>query len=223
MKFKPIILLIILSILSGCSAEYNIDIKDKSVLEQLNINNIDVNNFKNINLPIDHEVDEYDVFEKKDETLEYYDIAIKNDVVNISYNFHTNNYNTSMLFNSCYENTVYTKDNHEILINTSNKFLCFDAYEELDDLKIKITSKYKLIETNADKKEKYNYYWYINKENKDNKKIYLRLDTTTVIKTIFEKLTDIGLITPLILVSVILITLIIIRLVKIVGERRNKI
>lgn len=223
MKIKYLILISLTVILSGCSANYEINIDNDNIHESLTINNTDINKFKSINIPIDYEIDDVEIYDKKEENIDYYNIETNNKDAKIYYNFNSDNFNTSMLFKTCYENTVFTKDDYELLITTSDKFSCFDNYEELDDITIKITSKYKLINTNADKYDKYNYYWYINKDNKDNKKIILRLDTTTILKSLLEILTSIGLITPIILVSIILITILIIKIVKIEGRRRNKI
>ena len=223
MKYKNIFLIFILLILSGCSAEYNIKINNNFISENLEINNVDINNFKNFNLPIDNEIDDVDFYSPKEEGIDYYNIETTDNTANIYYDFNNEDFDFSMLFKSCYEDTTFSKDDYELLITTSNEFLCFNEYEELENLTIKINSNYKLINTNADKIDKHNYYWYINKNNKDNKKIVLRLNTRKLSLSIIEKLMESSYFVPLFLIGITLIIIFIIYMLKKIGEGRNKI
>jgi len=223
MRYKSLFLIFILLFLSGCSATYNIEINNNSILEKLNINNVDINRFKNLKLPIDYEIDDFEAFDKKMEGIEYYNIDTEGNSVDISYYFNNDNFNTSMLFKNCYDSAVYSKDSYELLISTSDKFLCYDEYDELENVTVRINSNYKLINTNADKVSGHNYYWYINKSNKGNKKIMLRLDTTKINKSIFEKFLSSYLLVPIILIGIVLIVFLILYLLKKLGDRRNKI
>lgn len=69
--------------------------------------------------------------------------------------------------------TNYEKD--YITVKTANEFTCMKEIEEVDNVTIAIKSNHKLKETNADKVKGHTYYWYINKDNYENKPISLVL------------------------------------------------
>ncbi len=223
MKIKILILIFLIISLSGCTANYKLEINNKTIKERLTINNIDINEIKKVNIPIDYEIDDVSIYDKKSNDIDYYNIELTDNSAKISYNFNTEEFDSSMLFKNCYENATFTKDDYELLISTSNKFLCYDEYDELEEITINVYSKYKLINTNADKIDNNNYYWYINKSNKDSKKILLRLNTKIIKRTPFEIISESYYIMPAILIGIIIMTIIIISLIKKIGERRNKI
>ena len=62
-----------------------------------------------------------------------------------------------------------------ITLKTSKEFTCMKDIEELVKVTIAIESNHKLKETNADKVKNNTYYWYIDKDNYENKPISLVL------------------------------------------------
>lgn len=82
-------------------------------------------------------------------------------------------YNT---IGACYDAFSIIKDKNKVIVSTSEKFNCFDYYEELDQIKIVAKVKYKVSKTNADEKKGNDYIWYIDRENAENKPIQLFFD-----------------------------------------------
>lgn len=216
---KILYLIFILVFITGCNAEYNIEIKDNSVNEKLNISNVSSSKFDNIYIPVNYEDNDYTVYESKLDGIEYYNINNNNNVT-IDYKFKYNNFQKSTLFNTCYENAVFTIDSYELLVSTSNEFLCYNDYEELDKVKVIIKSNYKYLDSNADEIDGDKYIWYINKENKNNKQILLRLDTTESSnkRTLFS-----SNVMFIFFFLIIILVLIVILFFKIISIQRNKV
>lgn len=186
MNKKFLLIIVIAFLCSGCSVDYNIDIdKQLDFIENINLKSTsddDIQQIKEFNsfVPINVESDDPSVFEKKFDDIEYYNIkkSKENDRLSFDYVSNMDKFNSDMFVRSCYQYLTLMKknDDKDLLLSTSRKFLCFDNYDNLDDVTITITSKYMLKETNADVQEKHKYVWYINKDNYDDKYIYLLLD-----------------------------------------------
>lgn len=82
----------------------------------------------------------------------------------------------SNIINYCYvaQNVASTPKEYTV-IKTSNEFTCMEDIKDLENVTISIKSNHKLKETNADKVKGHTYYWYINRENYQNKPISLVL------------------------------------------------
>ena len=205
MNKKNLFIIIIATFLcSGCSVDYNIDIdKQLDFVENINLkatSDSDSQQIKEFNsfVPVNVDSDEASVFEKKFEDIEYYDIkkADNNNKLTFKFVSNMNKFSNDMFARSCYKYVVLTekKDEkskkRELLLSTSRQFLCFDNYDNLDDVTITIKSKYKLVETNADVQEKHKYTWYITKDNANDKFIYLLLDLKTRELSLWERIQE---------------------------------
>lgn len=191
---KKIKYILLLFILSGCSVEYNINI-DKNINLNENINILAQTEDEilrieeyNGNLPIDVEIDDPSVIEKKDNDIEYYDINKVEKNIYFNYSYDLDNFKKNVFTNSCYEYVTATKNDNKLILATSKEFSCFEKYNQLEDVIVTITSKYKLTDTNADNIEKHKYIWYINEDNANNKRLYLSLDTSIEELTFLKKL-----------------------------------
>ena len=194
---KKCLLFLCLFLVTGCAAEYHLDIDEElNLKENVNITAVtssdvdEIKKFTNI-LPSSIEADDFKAFEKKVKGISYYDVKKNdnNDLLSLEHKFDINSINNSYVVRSCYEYvTVMTRnDDKELLLSTSNKLLCFNQYDNLDEVKIVISSIYKLKETNADSIDGHNYIWNVNKDNYSNKYIYLLLDVTETDLTFWEK------------------------------------
>lgn len=194
---KKCLLFLCLFLVTGCTAEYHLDIDEElNLKENVNITAVtssdvdEIKKFTNI-LPSSIEADDFKAFEKKVKGISYYDVKKNdnNDLLSLEHKFDINSINNSYVVRSCYEYvTVMTRnDDKELLLSTSNKLLCFKQYDNLDEVKIIISSIYKLKETNADSVDGHNYIWNVNKDNYSNKYIYLLLDVTETDLTFWEK------------------------------------
>ena len=232
---KKIWLIILVLFLTGCSVNYELDIgRDVRLIENVNLSantNVDVEKINAFDyyVPIDYTNDDPSVFEKKFNDIDYYDITKKADNSSLSFSYDkydVNQFNYNMFAKSCYQYvTVMNQNNNkELLLSTSRKFLCFDKYDNLDDVTVTITSKYKLKETNADEVDGHTYRWFITKGNADNKYLYLLLDTTVRELTIWERILE-GEFTNTFTIFLVVFVVggIIIFLFKKKGDRRNKV
>ena len=172
-----LILISVVFLLSGCSFEYNINIDDNVILED-NIVYIENTNSNNIESKFEEMVSKYT---GPTNSLGMYESSIINSKnnVGISYkkNYSYTDYNYSVSFSSCYDSYKLVNDEGKIIIATSDVFKCFDKYDELDEVTVNLTTKYKVEESNADNVKKNTYTWNINKNNAGNKKINIVIDT----------------------------------------------
>lgn len=199
MKKVYLISIIGLLLLTGCDVKYNLNIdKELKVQEKTELTaetDQDIKKLKEFNqyIPIDYRADDFSAYQQKLKDVEYYDIEKTNETMKLNYSYNIENYNYSNLAARCYEHITISKtedkeEKENLLLSTSKKFLCFDMYEELDEVKIVINSTYKLKETNADEVKRHTYIWNLNRTNKDNKVIYLLLDTTEQDLNFWERL-----------------------------------
>ena len=135
-----------------------------------------------------------------------------------------------MIIHKCYKYLTFmntenkkTKKN-ELLLSTSRQFLCFDKYDNLDDVTVTIRSKFKLKDTNADIVEKHKYTWNITKDNANDKFIYLLLDVHDRDLTLLEKIQE-GEYTNIFTISLVLLLFgfLIYFSLKVKGKRRNRV
>jgi len=173
------LLLLFTFLITGCDATYKIEIYNDTVTEKVTpwYNSSEVSG----------DIYEYtrELSQKYDDNGDFLTHDSKKNVKNknqIGIEL-TNKYkgiedfkDNSKIINYCYiaQNiTQYEKDS--ITLKTSQEFTCFNEIEELENVTIAIKSNHKLKETNADKIKGHTYYWYINKENYQNKPISLIL------------------------------------------------
>ncbi len=122
---------------------------------------------------------------------------------------------------TCYQHfsVVNNLDNDGIILSTSNKNLCFEHYDNLDEIVIKLKTNHEVKEHNADEVLDGEYIWKINKINYDNKSIQINLLNKTTKKL------DLSLLISLcsvILVVVIIASIFVINL-SIKSKKANKI
>ena len=180
---KKIILIIIsLLLLTGCSAEYNLDLR---TTPNENLNIIETNtqddyfNYLkdyNENVPVIYDDQDPDVTNINPD-LEYYDVnnlsSEKKADITLNYEYNSVDFNDSNIINTCYSNINFLNNNKNINISTSNEFLCFDKYITLDEVIVNIMTDKTIKEHNADKVSNNTYTWIITKQNYLNKPIKL--------------------------------------------------
>jgi len=193
MKSKYILLSVFLIVVcTGCSVTYDLNIdKELNLNESININShsssevTKISDFK-VFYPINYEADNPLVFERRVDGVEYYDVTKNDDNTEITFNY---KYNVDLYLNNvfarnCYEYVTamdyFNKDKkrNELLLSTSKKFLCFDKNESLDEVTVKIHTKRKVYDNNADEVKGKTYIWHINKDNKDDRAIIMNVSST---------------------------------------------
>lgn len=229
---KSIYLLLIILLLTSCKVEYHLDV-DKSLelvenIRLISTNEIDTEKIATFNqyTPINIEIDDISAYKEKKKDIEYYDFkkGKDNTQIEFNYNYNIDKFNNNIFANNCYEYVTTTQKDNILILSTSKEFLCFDKYDNLEEVTVIIKSKYKLKETNADEKKKHEYIWNITKSNQNNKYLYLSLDTTKEDLTFLEKLKE-GAYLNIFTLSVILfiIGVIIYSFLKKKGQKRDEI
>ena len=173
---KKYILILLIIFLTGCSAKYEVEIKDKQVNEKSSfiISKHEVAS-DGIYYTVSRMAGKY--FLNVDfligDTKEYYEG--ENAIYQKKSNTNINEYNTSDIFNYCYDAHNVLNEKKYYTISTSDTFKCFDKYQELEDVKIVLKTNHKVKDNNADSIDGYTYTWNINKKNYNNKRIYIKL------------------------------------------------
>ncbi len=177
MKTRRIILLLItIILLTGCKAKYDIYIDDNKINDTIEIyeDSTKVNNATKKqsedfdDLIIDWERG-YDYYKRELYTTD------KITGYRYTYDFSYDEYDAMSQLRKCYDNFEFKNENI-ISLKTSNEFLCGDYYPNTDYIEINFSSKYEIVESNADSKSNNIHTWIINKRNYKNKPIILKID-----------------------------------------------
>lgn len=243
-KLKKLLLLFLLILLTGCEAEYNIEINNNiNLKETINIIEKDETKFNeksdilykltpkeyletNLKWPTQvYQNDEVNPYEPiKLDNTKYYtktDISNYNMLgISYSYNHNQNRYNNTDIINKCY-NIKYSKNNDNVSFETIGEFKCFDEYKLLDKVIINLNTTCKVNKENADKKDKNKYIWYITKENYKDKKIKFQVGCTNK-KDTMNNIDGTSLIIVFVVMYLLLIGTII-AIIKMLQLKNNKI
>ncbi len=176
-NMKKIILLTLILLLCSCSANYKIVIEDNKIYDEINIT-------EKSTIVNSANQEQMDSFEEQlidwERDYDYYtrELFTENDLTGYkyTYDFNFEQYDTLSQISKCYEDFKVTYNNNSFKINTSNDFLCGTYYDNIDKLEITITSQYKVLNSNADKKVDDKYIWIINGSNYRNKPINIEID-----------------------------------------------
>ncbi len=196
MKKKIIICILLIILMTGCSANYKIKISDGFVEEAFNVteNNMSIVNIKDESGRsfIDYSKlygNDYNLYTSfynlyADEgcanNCDIYGKTYINNESNVGFElyhkFKIDEYKDSSLANELLPGFTAYYDEKDLIINGGNNWNFLDSYEYLDEITIEIETDYKVKETNGTKKDN-SYIWKI-KKNNTNSNIYIALDTT---------------------------------------------
>ncbi len=194
MNKKVVALILMVFMLCGCSAEVNLNITSTDIYEQVNINAYQSSDFTKEQIKqsfrqyvpafktdvlVDTEPD------KKNPGVQYYDRK-ETDIGNgyayqYSYKFKFNEYRNATSLKEAYKSINIQENKKDKLITLSTDsggLLYFRQYPSLDSVKvnIKLDSKYKVLNHNADYTNGNIYMWSLSRNN--NKNIYLQYDNS---------------------------------------------
>lgn len=197
MKHKIFILIFLLLCVTGCSANYDIEIYNDQVKENMQFVELDSSvwdsevqyglTYRNlleasINYPYpafdDTVVDEDDTI--KLDGVEYYDNTLISDNLKLGQKlkygkFTLDNFSKSSIVKKCYQYFSIKEEEDNIIISTSLENLCFEEYPILDSITINLKTNHKVVSSNSNSVNGYHYTWNINKENKDDAAILITL------------------------------------------------
>lgn len=169
-KLKKIILtLISLILITGCSAEYNIEFENNQFNEKIKIG---------------------PYYKEKEEIVEitglspfyinenniYYDDKFKNNYYNLEHNFSFSEYRLSTAINGCFDLANISYDNDYYYIMTTGPFKCL-SYNTFtaDKVTINFKTNYEVVSINADYNKDGTYSWVFDKNNSETKEINIKL------------------------------------------------
>ena len=229
---KKIILIIFLSLLlCGCTANYDLTIHDGVITESLSVLNIangDTVNYIDNNLKYPTPAKKSQKFDKytdeKLENVDYYDVKrITKDGLeglNYKYDFTFTNYYDSNIMNSCYEYFKVINENNLLAISTSRGNKCMS--DKVDVLNINITTDYLVVDSNADTVKGHTYSWKINRDNYEDKNIYIKLNTIKrAEKTQEEVEQEENILKIFVTIGIILIVFVVITVFVLMNKKRK--
>lgn len=165
MKIKRIFILLMLLLLTGCTVDYKLDIKENGIFvetisgtvteEELdNTGRTDLNAYLyNLNLRTPY-IGEQGQYNKN--------IIDKDGYKEFTFNYtFNNNYDKSSAVNSCHENIRFDETDDLYYIDLSGDFYCLLS----DKMTINVTSEYAVLESNAKKVVGNTYTWEIDDYN----------------------------------------------------------
>lgn len=190
-RFALLAVLIIL--MTGCSINYTIEIKDNKIIETIDGYETDIAR-AGLGDPSFQEI--VNIYSGDKELLTSYELLTSDDscTTNCKYydkNTIINSNEVSLLFNATHTFDEYsdstipnnyisgfkTEKNGDLLtISSSGNWSLLESYPTLDDIVIKVKTDYEVESTNATKDADGNYVWKVNK-NTGNKKIYITVNT----------------------------------------------
>ena len=176
---KLIGLVVMLLVLTGCSIKYEVDLDQVTNNENILVTANDETEMEDINYiytwPRTAFYDSVTVSEGpvKLPEVEYYDALLSVSSVNLKYSFPKGDYARSNAINICYDRFSYEEQSDLIRLLSSVKNYCFEDYPSLTSLQIVVKTSRKVTEHNADSVVGNQYRWDINRDNFENKPIYL--------------------------------------------------
>ena len=226
MKSKCLILVFLIFMMCGCTAEVNLDISDNKIKES-----VDITFYQNVLYPKDIIKTSFrnyiPVYAKNlivdtmpDEPLEGIDYYTKKETdlgngykFNYSYDFNINEYKEARTVKDGFRsyNISFNQDDHTISLFAEGTLLYFNEYPELEEVKINIKTDYLVKENNADNVKDNTYTWVFKKD--DVKSINMLIDTSDVVKNVDN--------TNIIIIAYILIVIGFIFLLLLLKNKRN--
>lgn len=176
---KKVILIIFILLLTGCTANYEVNIKNNKITEKLTLIESNSLNFdkklesgSTIRKLFDSIVNSKDQYAE----LVYEAKSINtNDTLGIEYNSIKDKQieNLSAL-STCYTDSRISTLNGVVTIETGNNFECYEYYELLDSVRVIINIDNEVLESNEDERQGNSYIWNITKNGNKNIKFSYR-------------------------------------------------
>lgn len=217
MKYKKVLILILLLLLTGCSTEYKLEISNNKFKENINAiipkNMIQTTNEQeNIEIEYDDPITPF--LEQKTSSLTSNDKFYKKKVtekgdyfeVKMDYSYDEETFKNANSINTCFE-FPELDFSESYYINLQGTFYCLYG----DSIDIKINTKNKVKFNNADEVSGNTYIWHINEKNSDYVDIKIEV----------EKGTSTSLITGIVL-AVFIVTIIGIILYKFYSKNKQR-
>lgn len=234
---KIVNLVFLMFLITGCTANYDLEITESGCDEKLTINATTVSendNLLKIELPVWYDYEQGDESDyTRVEGVEYYNNELVNEnglnKLTYTYNFVGNRIIDSRIIRSSFSTVIFKKYDYDddgkndyMLISTTDDFKGFE-YEKLDKVIINIHNNYKVISSNADRVNGNTYTWTFTRDN--SKAINMVYDPSVIIdnRTMLEKFIDSKYFVSFILVSLLLFSIFIVFIFKIYSNSKDKV
>jgi hypothetical protein len=173
---KKIILLIAMTLLTGCTANYDINILEDKITDNIQI----YTDNKTVKIASQEQTEKfYQELGNWERGYEYYKRELyttdKITGYKYTYDFSYNEYDAMSQIRKCYNDFEFTHNEDKIEIKTSEEFLCKNYYKNVNKISINITSEYEILNSNADIKTNDIHTWTITNTNYQNKPIKITL------------------------------------------------
>lgn len=180
MKKKLLFLLFFIFLITGCTANYNVEIYNNEIRVNGKLLEGDSSkwDYEIFGTPY-HEVIDWKTTGDENSTIadglfkisdkEGLGIGLKN-----TYKL-SEDYENSPGIKACYKYFDVSENKKEIIFSTSVENTCFDVYPNLENITVKLKTNHKVVSSNASNVKGYNYTWYLTKENKDDSAILLTI------------------------------------------------
>lgn len=173
---KILYLFILLLLLTGCTANYTLEIENDTFKENISssfsLNSLDEGVRATLPLPDDYK---YNAFVNRDNMFLdiVFDSDYDNDLANFNekYIYNANNFENASSINDCFEEHTFYNEENFYYIKLGGSFNC--RYEA-DVINITIKTDNKVLSTNAKKKGN-EYSWKLTEDNFDNTDIYIEI------------------------------------------------
>lgn len=181
---KYILLFLILIFCSGCEINYNLEIDENNIKENIKFN-VTEQDYNNYNDSQEEKLTE-DLYETFDEQhipafindFDTYHNKNSNKINNgldleYTYNYNYLDFSKSYLINNCFEDYVVLNEDDYFYIKAYGSFSCY-----YDKTNIRIKTKYKVIGNNADSVLNNTYIWNIDDDNRNDVNIVFQVSKT---------------------------------------------
>ena len=183
------IVFLITMILSGCTATYDLEIKDDgTLLEQLKVNNQLPNDVVELYTknPIPLSLNEGSVLDydgditsaktKEKSYIEYYDVKYNNETMTFKGKNNIKKFDNTRIATSLFNNIHSNYYSNLISIYGYNGLMVFLSYPELERVVVNIKTDLKVVDNNADSVDGNKYTWIFDKNTPDTKTLYLEIE-----------------------------------------------
>lgn len=199
--------MISLLILTGCEANYNIEINDDYVKDELLIDNTDVtswdkgdftyreafDSYRDYSIITDVNKATYTDNHRSNEDKTFYNKETINTNTNLGYHFNYKHnikeYQNTALLKYSYRFVSVQNDNNKFVIDTGNNDGCtiFSKFSLLDKFNVNVTTDFIVNNHNADEVKDNVYTWHITKDNYKDKNIHIEINKNKKIEDLLKK------------------------------------
>lgn len=199
-KNNLLLIFLIIPLLSGCTATYNLEVSPKGISENLEVKS-DIFDDSNYYIPayynsIGDEYYDVDVNQKL-EGIDYYNTLISKKKIKLDYFFKNSKFFDANIANSFYSAFVHKRYDYDedgvedyYVLSASGDFSAFNLYKDLTEVVVKIETNCEVIKSNADEIDGNVYIWYLTPSNIPSINMVYNPDVVVDNRTFIQKFLD---------------------------------